>query len=84
MIWQDVVMMITGIVFAISLVPQVYHGYKDKEGVIKKRTSVPTFIGLFVMSYAMFTLELYLSASVTFVTAFMWLILCWQRIKYSK
>ena len=42
MIWQDLVISIVNLVFSISLIPQVIHGYKTKKGLITLQTSVPT------------------------------------------
>jgi len=84
MIWQDIVMMTATITMSAALVPQVYYGFRDKSGPIKNITTVPTFLGLFVMCYAMYTLSLYLSATVTFVTATLWVLFFVQHLLYGK
>ncbi len=82
--WQDIVISIVNIVFAVSLIPQVYHGFKNKTGPIRCLTSVPTFIGLYVMVFAFFTLTLHFSAITAFITGSLWLTLFIQRVVYRK
>jgi len=84
MIWQDVVITISGIVFSLSLFPQVWHGYKHKVGPITYQTSVPTFIGLFVISFAYYTLGLFFSSVMCFITGLVWLTLFLQRLQYHQ
>lgn len=84
MVWQDMVISTANIVFVISLIPQVYYGFKEKTGPIKLQTSIPTSLGLCTMSYALWTLGLYISAIVTFLSGIMWGILFIQKIIYSK
>ncbi len=84
MIWQDAVMTIVGIVFSVSLLPQVIHGYKNKVGPIKWQTSVPTFLGVYAACVVYVSLKLYFSAITTFFTGTLWLVLWIQTIIYKK
>ncbi len=84
MVWQDIVMMIANSVFAISLIPQVYHGFKEKKGYIRVETSVPTFLGLCAVSFSLYTLHLFFSAASATISVALWLILFIQRIIYQK
>jgi cellulose synthase/poly-beta-1,6-N-acetylglucosamine synthase-like glycosyltransferase len=84
MIWQDIVISTANIVFVISLIPQVYYGFKEKVGPIKFQTSIPTSLGLCTMSYALWTLGLSVSAVVTFLSGLMWGVLFIQRLIYKK
>ena len=77
-------MSVGGAVLSISIIPQVYHGFKEKSGPIKFLTSVPTFIGLFITSFAMWTLSLFFSSIITLISGLMWFILFTQRIKYKR
>ena len=83
MLWQDIVITIATIVFSAALLPQVVHGFKEKRGAIKLATSAPTFVGLFVVSGTYFTLSLYFSAVVCFITGVLWFILFVQRLIYK-
>ena len=83
MIWQDIVISLVNIVFSISLIPQVIHGYKLKKGLITLKTSIPTTLGLYVMSFAFFSLKLYYSAALGALTATLWLILFIQKLRYD-
>jgi len=84
MIWQDTVISIANIISSVSLIFQVYSGYKEKVGPIKFQTSIPVFMSLFAISYAFWTLGLYLSAAVTTFSGILWLILFIQRVIYFK
>jgi len=84
MIWQDIVIAIASIVFSFALVLQVYHGFKYKSGPIKLETSIPTFLGLYVICFVYITLTLYFSASISFLVGTIWFILFVQRLLYNK
>lgn len=84
MIWQDILISIASITFSIALIPQVYHGFKEKQGVIKLQTSIPTVLGLFAVMFAFFTLDLYFSTIVSFITGTLWVILVIQRVIYNE
>lgn len=82
--WQDIVLSMVGVIFVVSLLPQVIHGFKDKVGPIKHLTSVPTFLALVVTAVTYFSLHLYFSATTVFLTGVVWLVLCIQRVLYHK
>ncbi len=84
MIWQDIVITAASIMFSLSLIPQVYHGYKQRAGPIQFQTSIPTCIGLYAIAVAMWTLSLFFSAIVTFITGTLWAVLFFQRCLYEK
>lgn len=84
MIWQDLVISTASLIFCIALIPQIYDGYKKKKSLINLWASGPTFLGLFTMAYAFFTLSLFYSAIVDFINAIFWLILFIQGIIYKK
>lgn len=84
MVWQDVAISVASLVFSLSLLPQLWAGFRGKKGPIKPMTSVPTFAGLFAVSYAYFTLSLIFSAVVCFLTGCIWLALFMQRVMYGE
>lgn len=84
MSWQDIVVTIGNLVFVLSLVPQVYHGFKQKTGPIKWQTSAPTFFFMYVFVTVYYSLQLYFSAAVAFLVGTMWLALFIQRLIYKK
>lgn len=84
MVWQDIVMMIMNLVFALSLIPQVYHGFKEKRGLIKIETSAPTFMGLYAVAFSLYTLSLFFSAISATITGTFWFILFVQRLIYRE
>ena len=77
--WQDVVLMVGGFVFAPSLLFSIFG--KEKPPV---KTSLPTGIVLvaFVVVYA--TLRLPLASIATSLTALCWFILVYQVLKSKK
>ncbi|MBI2665366.1 hypothetical protein HYX12_01960 [Candidatus Woesearchaeota archaeon] len=83
MVWQDYLITVSIIGFAISLIPQAYYGFKEKKGFITLNTSIPTFIGLCAISFAYLSLSLFFSAIVSMLTALVWLVLVIQRIVYA-
>lgn len=83
MVWQDIVISIVNIVFIIALIPQIYNGFKLKKGSVIIATSLPTFIGLYVVAIVFYTLELYYSSFVTVIGGILWTILFIQRLKYK-
>lgn len=84
MIWQDVVIMAANIAFAYSLVYQVVHGFRNKKGTLTLMASGLTAIGLYVMAFAFFTLELYLSTLMAALNGTLWLALFVQSLIYKK
>lgn len=84
MIWQDLVISASGFIFGAALIPQVWHGFVKKKGAINPWTSAPTFIALYVMTIAYYTLDLILSMIVLFVTGTLWLLLFVQWLLYKE
>ena len=84
MIWQDLVLSGSSIVFSVALVPQVYHGFKEKIGVVKLATSGPTFLGLYAVCTAYISLGLYFSSVTCFIVGTLWLLLFILRLKYRS
>lgn len=84
MLWQDIVITAVNIIFSLALFPQVYYGFKEKKGSITYATSVPTFIGLYILCFVFFTLNLFLSTIICALTGTLWLILFIQKLKYGK
>jgi len=83
-IWQDILISIASAISCISLIPQVYSGFKEKSGPIKYLTSVPTFAGLFAISLAMWTLSLFLSSTIAAISGVLWFLLFIQRVIYRQ
>jgi len=82
MLWQDAVITVANLIFFASLVPQVYYGFKEKKGFITLATSGPIAIGLYAMSISFYTLNLYFSSIILFVTGTLWVVLFIQRLMY--
>ena len=84
MMWQDILLMVVNVVFSVALFPQVYYGFKEKKGEIKYATSIPTFIGVYVICWVYFSLGLFFSTIISLVTGTLWFLLFMQRVKYNK
>ncbi len=84
MLWQDIIITLINIVFSVSLIPQIYHGFKHKVGPIQYHPSVPTFLGLYIITFTYLSLHLYFSAAMSLVTGTLWLTLCVQRVLYYE
>lgn len=84
MSWQDVVVAVSNLLFTFSIFGQVYYGFRVKKGVILLKTSGLTFLGLYSITLAFFTLSLFFSAVISFINASLWLILFIQRLIYKK
>ena len=82
--WQDFVITIANLIFSVSLIPQVYLGFKTKTGPITLATSIPTSTGLYIISFAYYTLSLNYSAILSFVNGTFWFVLFLQRVIYKK
>jgi hypothetical protein len=82
MVWQDIIITIANLMFTYSLINQVHHGFKKKKGFLTITTSVLTFIGLYAMAVAFFTLGLYFSAIVATINATLWFVLFIQKMIY--
>jgi hypothetical protein len=79
MLWQDYVLTIGSIVFAVALIPAIVA--KEKPPL---STSVPTFFFLYLFSFVYLTLHLWLSTVTTLITGSMWLILAIQQSRVIR
>ena len=84
MVWQDILISVANVLFSYSLIHQVYHGFKKKEGAMTLTASSLTTIGLYAFSFAFYTLGLYASTIISIFNGTLWLTLFIQRIIYQK
>ncbi len=84
MVWQDIVMGIMNVIFSYALIPQIFHGFKSKKGLIEIQTSLISSIGLFILAFTVLTLKLYFAAGTTFLAGLLWSILLIQKLIYKK
>ena len=73
--WQDIVMSIVGLIFALVMIPQLIDCYKKKCKMNPISCSI-TVAGLIIMAICMFTLYAYYTATMETITAGVWG-LCW-------
>jgi len=83
MIWQDLVITISVILFSYALLPQIYQGFKNKKGHINLQTSAITMLGMYAIAITYLTLNLVFSSVMCFITGTMWLILLTQKVIYK-
>ena len=84
MVWQDIVVAIANLLFAYSLIWQVFYGFKKKKALISIQTSLLTCIGLYALAVCYFTLNLYISTIIGLFSGTMWLVLFIQSLIYEK
>ncbi len=78
--WQDYLITVAQIIFAISLFPSLLS--KDKKPALQ--TSLWTALALFAMVIALYSLDAILGAILTTVNAILWLVLLYQRYSLDK
>lgn len=83
MVWQDIVLTMLSIVFAYSLIPQVYRGFKDKKKYIVLQTAVITTTALYVQTVVFFTLQLVFTSIASLTIAILWTMLLVQSVVYE-
>ena len=83
MIWQDIVIMLVNIALGDALVPQIIKDFKAKKCEVTIQTSAVSAISLYIMAIAVFTLNLYFSAAITFLDAILWTIILIQKFRYK-
>jgi hypothetical protein len=83
MLWQDIVITIANILFSYALIPQVYHGFKTKQGVMTLQTAILTTIGLFACAIAFTTINLLFSGIISALNGTLWAILLIQKLIYK-
>ncbi len=81
--WQDYIITLSVLAFSYALIPQIYQGFKKKKGYINLQTSAITAIGMYVLTFTYFTLELYFSTIMVFITGTLWGVLFIQKILYK-
>jgi len=81
--WQDYIITLSVLAFSYALIPQIYQGFKKKKGFITIQTSLITSLGMYALTYVYFTLNLYFSTIMVFITGTLWLILFIQKIIYK-
>lgn len=84
MLWQDWVLSAANIVFFVSLLPQVYQGFREKKGFVSLSTAGPTFICLYAMAITFFTLSLRFASIIAFSTGVLWMLIFIQGLLYRK
>jgi hypothetical protein len=84
MLWQDLAIMMLNILFAYSIFHQVWHGFREKKGLLALPTSIISSAGLYMMALVFWSLGFFLSAIISVYNATMWIILLIQGIIYKK
>lgn len=83
MIWQDLVMGVCTVGFAVALVPQVLHGIREKHTTIQPPTAAMTAALMFVFALCAWTLGLLFYCVANVVTASLWCALAWQAWRFG-
>ena len=83
MVWQDIVIAVSSVLFSYSLAYQVYVGFKHKKGNVALQTSLLTALGNYAIAFALFSLNLIFSTIVAAFNSTMWTILFIQGMLYK-
>ena len=83
-VWQDIIIFVIIILFSYALIPQIILGFKRNKALISLQTSSITFISRYILTFVYFTLNLYFSTIIGFITGTSGLILFIQGIVYRK
>ena len=83
MMWQDILITISNILFSYALIPQVYHGFKNKKTAMILQTALLTTIGLYASCIAFFSLGLLFSGIITVINGTLWGLLLLQTLIYK-
>lgn len=79
MIWQDIVFMVGGFIFA----PSLFFSILSRKNKPPVKTSLPTAIVLTTYLACYATMHFWLALGSTALTAAAWYILAWQRRHYG-
>lgn len=82
MAWQDTIITLSIIAFSYALIPQITKGFKLKKPLVSFQTALITSLGMFVLAATYFTLGLFFSTIMAFITGGMWSILLIQSKIY--
>jgi len=75
MVWQDIAIAVDAFILAISIVP-IMMNRKSKVPII---ASLPTAVGLAIMTVLFLTLDLFISASAVGIESAMWVFILFRR-----
>jgi len=84
MIWQDLVITLAILLMSYALIPQVIKGFRTKKALISIQTAIITSIALYSISFVYFTLNLYFSSAMNFLTGTLWTVILIQSLKYRN
>jgi hypothetical protein len=82
--YSDIIMMFCSIVFSISLIPVIYHNYRNKFCEIPYSTSFPTFFCMVLITVVYVSNGWILSSVTGLATMVCWLIILLQRGIYCE
>ena len=82
--WQDIAIAVTDVFLSYALLPQIIHNFKNKLSDVTFQTSFIGTIGLYFLTYVVYTLGLVFSSIITGVAATLWLIILIQGFMYKK
>lgn len=80
---SDIILTVCSLVFGVSLFPTIYNNIINKQCGIPYGTSVPTFLGMLMVTLVYASNSFILSTIVGTVTTIAWLTLSLQRYKYK-
>ncbi len=82
--WEDQVIAICSLIFALSAIPIVQENYKLKSCSIPYKSSVVTALSLYIVSAAYLSLGIYFSVLAITTTGIVWSVIAYQRWLYGR
>lgn len=83
MVWQDYAISGATVLIIISLINQVYYDFKHKVGSTTLLTSSMYVTALTTITFALYTLGLFVSTILMSTNTSLWIVLFFQRLKYG-
>tara|TARA_Y100000310_G_scaffold316947_1_gene369257 strand:- start:10899 stop:11162 length:264 start_codon:yes stop_codon:yes gene_type:complete len=84
MVWQDIIVSLTNLIFIYAMLPQIIYGFKTKKGLISIQFSGLNILAMIGLIFVYASFDLPFSIILTIILIILWIILLFQRLKYKK
>ena len=82
--WQDIVLGICTLGFSYALIPQIISHFKKQKVSLTWQTILITAFCMYIVTFTMFTLKLWLTSSMNLLGATMWSIFGVQKWMFER
>ncbi len=80
----DLIIAAVSVMMTVDMLPTVWHQFRAKASTVPLTSSVPTSIGLGILSFVFFATGMYLATGTMLVGSMMWIAVSLQRIWYNR